>query len=146
MEVSTMGKMGDLTMELTMEVSIMVKMVDLTTVVSTMVNVAVNADLTSPSNTTVEFKGTVEHPIKQEDFGVTQQDQLEPAEIFSHLKDFLTILGPTMPAEPNCLAEEEEDLVAPLVYVAASKPGTARVDQRGMNISGADVKPEKRDS
>ena len=78
MEVSTMGKMEDLTMDLTMEVSTMVKMGDLTMevsamdkmvaltmVVSTMVNVAVNADLTSLFNTTVEFKGTVEHPIKQ---------------------------------------------------------------------------------
>jgi len=57
----TMVKMGDLTME----VSTMVKMGDLTMVVSTMVNVAVNADLTSLFNTTVEFKATVEHPTRQ---------------------------------------------------------------------------------
>jgi len=61
MEVSTMVKMGDLTME----VSTTVKMGDLTMVVSTMVNVAVNADLTSLFNTTVEFKATVEHPTRQ---------------------------------------------------------------------------------
>ena len=71
----TMGKMGDLTMEVstmdkmgdsTMEVSIMDRiMAASTTVVSTMVNVAVNADPTSRFNTTVEFKETVEHPMKQ---------------------------------------------------------------------------------